>query len=248
MAWIWPAISAGTAIYSAVSAKNSTDKRNDQEVELANTAVTRRMADLKRAGINPALAYVQGGQSAQTPNLESYDFKPISDAGEKISNAYTASVSRVNMRMQNGLLAAQTNATAQQAAASAQQARKTGLEADILSASVPFSAANAEATARNLQANVSLLKNQVEAAARDNLIGDETQQARIELAKLATEYQRLVNTGEKLGLSEKEATAELWSDAEIAKWLPLIREAVGIAGNIGGILRPKPTTRRNVKE
>lgn len=73
--WVGAAIAAGSALYSASQAQSGAESTNARQMALArkqmrfqrhmsNTAVRRRMRDLRRAGINPILA---GKYDASSP-------------------------------------------------------------------------------------------------------------------------------------------------------------------------------------
>lgn len=231
MAWVWPAANLAISAYSAFSQSKARKKTNEQEIELSNSAITRRMADAKRAGVNPALAYM--GTGATTPNLEAPNFEALESIGRDVSSAYTQATQRsliglqkANMEAQNKLLDAQTAATAQ-------QALKTKDEREQI---IPATAANLAGATQNLEAQAQILAKEFqikfaqiglteEQAKGEKLRNDQLQK----IQPLLIEYQRYINKAEALGIPEKQATADFFNLMPSGKWNEVLKSLIWLS-------------------
>lgn len=227
------AAASGIANYVGTNQQNAANAQQAQQQmdfqkEMSNTSYQRGMADMKSAGLNPILAYSQGG--ASTPGGAQASMN--SDIGEGANSAFSAA--QTIQQMQSAAAGiekthADTSVSEQQAALIAAQRKSELNRPENIAADTVLKGKHTERGEAEIRAT--LLRSQL---LRETM---EDQKSEISSAAKLRGWQAMK---EKLGISEHKAMSNFW-DSDVGKASPYLRlgtEAASSAvGTIGKAMR-----------
>lgn len=191
---------------NAANAK-AAQKQMDFQERMSNTSYQRGMADMKKAGLNPMLAFMKGG--ASVPDGAKYT------AGNEMASLADG-LSHVNLQ-QNELLEASTAKTMA-------DTQKSQAEADLASAQ----AAEARARTPTYEESIKLTRAQVdEIKEKIPQIASSTDLNRTQAAKVAVEVENAWKQGKLLDAQTEDALARAGlTRAQINEVVPRINKMI----------------------
>lgn len=197
-----PLLGLAGDLFSAKQAKKRAQEQRDWSERMANTQYQRGVADLKAAGLNPMLAYMNS--AAPTPNSAAADTPEYGRNAERGINSALAAQQLALQQAQVQNTRANTKVQEATAAKEGQNARLAEYQAD---AAQGFSGPQAKATYDRTLEEIKVAASQV----RKNVADAATSEINLrDLQPLVVAYQRALAQAARLGLSEKEAEADFW--------------------------------------